>query len=249
MFGVDPKKLVKERHVSLEKISTMFGPKKANGYRSNNLDLTPEVAKQAKKLYFKFYPKNEKIINNEFVHKLCWGVVANMKNIAVNWTLLGLNITKEKAQKVKGPQVHLGRVGVEEKGAIAKTKGTTQNQNPKKSFQGLNVMANRARRPWSFTTNEIFGVEELCELKKVELIVAKSIISNVLQLKIELEAKVKHLHSQMEDREATCVETKMEMDILAKKISTQKKEVEKLQEILVGLGGGEQEFNDLNSSI
>jgi hypothetical protein len=191
MFGVDPKKLVKERHVSLEKISTMFGPKKANGYRSSNLDLTPEVEKRAKKLYFKFYPTNEKIINIEFGHKLCWGIVANM-HIAVNWTLLGLNITKEKAQKVKGPQVDLGRVGVEEKGAIAKIKGTTQNQNPKKLFQGLNVMANHSRRPWSFITNEIFGVEELCELKKVELIVAKSIISNVLQLKIELEAKVKH---------------------------------------------------------
>jgi hypothetical protein len=48
---------------------------------------------------------------------------------------------------MKGPQVYLGRVGVEEKGAIAKTKGIAQNQNPKKSFQGLNVMANHARRP------------------------------------------------------------------------------------------------------
>jgi hypothetical protein len=41
-------------------------------------------------------------------------------------------------------------------------------------------MANHARRPWSFTTNEIFGVEELCELKKVELIITKSIILDVL---------------------------------------------------------------------
>lgn len=60
---------------------------------------------------------------------------------------------------------------------------------------------------------------------------------------------MKHLHSQMENRKATCVETKMEMDILTKKFAAQKEEVEKLQEILVGFGGGEQEFNDLNSSI
>jgi len=74
----------------------------------------------------------------------------------------------------------LSCVGVEEKGVIIKIEGTTENQNPKKSFQGLNVMANHARRPWSFTTNEIFGVKELCELKKVELIVTKSIILDVL---------------------------------------------------------------------
>ncbi len=247
MFGVDLKKLVKEGHISLE-ISTMFGPKKANGYRSNNLDLTPEVKKQVEKLYFKLYPTNEKFINNEFGHKLCWRVVAKRENVVVNWALLGLNIAKQKAQRMKGPQVYLGRVGVEEKGAIAKTKGIAQNQNPKKSFQGLNVMANHARRPQNFTTDEIFGVE-LCELKKVELIVAKFVISNLLQLKSELEAKVKHLHSQMEDRKVACAKAKMEMDILVKKISAQKKEVEKLQEILVGFGGGEQEFNDLNSSI
>jgi hypothetical protein len=139
---------------------------------------------------------------------------------------------------VKGPHVDLGCAKIEEKGAIAKTKGTTQNHNLK-SFQSLNVMANHARRSWSFTTNEICGVEEFCELKKVELIATKCVISNVLWFKSELEAKVKHLHFQMEDRKVACVKAKMEMDILLSKFIVQKKEVEKLQESLVGFGGGE----------
>ncbi len=54
----------------------MFGPKKANGYRSNNLDLNPEVKMQVEELYFKLYPTNEKITNNEFGDKLYWGIVA-----------------------------------------------------------------------------------------------------------------------------------------------------------------------------
>jgi len=139
---------------------------------------------------------------------------------------------------VKGPHVDLGYAKIEEKGAIAKTKGTTQNHNLK-SFRGLSVMANHARRPWSFTTNQICGVENFCELKKVELIATKCVISNVLWFKSELEAKVKHLHFQMENRKAACAKAKMEMDIWSNKFLVQKKEVEKLQESLVGFGGGE----------
>jgi hypothetical protein len=45
MFGIDPKKLVEEGHISLEEVSTVFGPKKVNGYRSNSLNLTLEVKK------------------------------------------------------------------------------------------------------------------------------------------------------------------------------------------------------------
>ncbi len=99
MFGIDLNKLV-ERHISLEEVLTLFGPKKVNGYRSNNLDLTLEMKKQVEELYFKFYPTNEKFINNEFGHKFCWGVVGKRKNIAMNWALLRLNIAKEKAQKM-----------------------------------------------------------------------------------------------------------------------------------------------------
>jgi hypothetical protein len=38
----------------------VFGLKKANGYRSNNPDLDPEVKMQVEELYFKFYPTNKK---------------------------------------------------------------------------------------------------------------------------------------------------------------------------------------------
>jgi hypothetical protein len=38
----------------------MFGLKKANGYRSNNPYFNHDVKMQAKELYSKFYPTNEK---------------------------------------------------------------------------------------------------------------------------------------------------------------------------------------------
>jgi hypothetical protein len=56
----------------------------------------------------------------------------------------------------------------------------------------------------------------------VELVVLKSYIANVLQHKSNLEAKVKHLCCQMEDKEAAYVEAKMEMEIVMGKFSTQK---------------------------
>ncbi len=62
----------------------MFGLKKANGYRSKNLNLDLEVKMQAKQLYSKFYLTNEKITNYEFGHKLYWGIVAKQKAIPVN---------------------------------------------------------------------------------------------------------------------------------------------------------------------
>jgi hypothetical protein len=55
----------------------MFGLKKVNGYKSNNHEIDPEVKMQIEKFYFKFYPTNEKITNNEFGHKLCWGLWQN----------------------------------------------------------------------------------------------------------------------------------------------------------------------------
>jgi hypothetical protein len=78
-FGIQPKKLVEDRHITLVEVVVVFGPKKANGYRFKNHDLDIEVKMQAEKLYSKFYPTNEKITNNEFGHKLYWGIVANRK--------------------------------------------------------------------------------------------------------------------------------------------------------------------------
>ncbi len=40
-FGIQAKKLVEDGHITLDEVITIFGPKKANGYRSNNLDLDP----------------------------------------------------------------------------------------------------------------------------------------------------------------------------------------------------------------
>jgi chaperonin cofactor prefoldin len=56
----------------------------------------------------------------------------------------------------------------------------------------------------------------------VELIALKSSIANVLQQKSNLEAKVKHLCFQMEDKETTYVELKMEMEIATGKFSAYK---------------------------
>ncbi len=50
---------------------------------------------------------------------------------------------------------------------------------PKRSFHGLIVVANHGRRPIGFSKEEIFGVKELHELKKVELVAMKSSIANV----------------------------------------------------------------------
>jgi hypothetical protein len=65
-FGIQPKKLAEDGDITLDEVVLVFGPKKANGYRSNNHDLDPKVKMQVEKLYSKFYPTNEKITNNEF---------------------------------------------------------------------------------------------------------------------------------------------------------------------------------------
>lgn len=97
--GANPKKFCDEGHATLEEVSTMWGPNKQNGYKSNNHNLDVKVKAQAKKLYFKFYPTNEKITNNEFGCKLCWDIVAKHKYKQVNWSAFGLDIAKEKARK------------------------------------------------------------------------------------------------------------------------------------------------------
>jgi hypothetical protein len=40
-FGIELKKQVEEGHITLDEITTIFGVKKANGYKSNNLKLDP----------------------------------------------------------------------------------------------------------------------------------------------------------------------------------------------------------------
>jgi hypothetical protein len=79
-----PKKLVEDGHITLDEVVVVFGPKKANDHRSNNPDLDPEMKIQAKKLYSKFYPTNEKITNNEVGHKLYWRIVAKRKAVPMN---------------------------------------------------------------------------------------------------------------------------------------------------------------------
>jgi hypothetical protein len=69
------KNIFDEGHITLHEVFTMWSLRKQNGYKSNNLDFDVKVKAQGKELYFKFYPTNEKITNNEFGHKLCWGIV------------------------------------------------------------------------------------------------------------------------------------------------------------------------------
>jgi len=52
---------------------------------------------RTEELYFKFYLTNEKITNNEFGHKLYWGIVVEQKAIPMNSASLGLEVAKEKA--------------------------------------------------------------------------------------------------------------------------------------------------------
>jgi hypothetical protein len=52
-----------------------------------------------KKIYFKIYLANEKIINNEFGHKLCWDIVAQWKGVLIKWSTLSLDMAKEKTKE------------------------------------------------------------------------------------------------------------------------------------------------------
>jgi len=45
----NPKKFFDEGHATLEEVSTMWGPNKQNGYKSNNYNLDVKVNAQAKK--------------------------------------------------------------------------------------------------------------------------------------------------------------------------------------------------------
>jgi hypothetical protein len=99
--------------------------------------------------------------------------------------------------------------------------GSLNMRKPKKTPHGLTVATNHGRRPIGFTKEEFSKIKELQELQKVELVALKSSIANILQQKSNLEAKVKHLCFQMEDKEAAYVEAKMEMEIVMGKFATQ----------------------------
>jgi hypothetical protein len=170
-FGIQPKKLIEDGHITLDEVVIMFGPKKANGYRSNNLDLDPKVKMQVEELYFKLYPTNEKIKNNEFGDKLYWGIVVERKVVLVNWASLGLEVAKEKAQRgLKGTQIiethntTMDKDVVKLEGVVV---GSLSMHKPKKTLHGSTMVTNHGRRPIGFTKEKVFGVEELQELKKV----------------------------------------------------------------------------------
>jgi hypothetical protein len=101
-------------------------------------------------------------------------------------------------------------VVVKLKGVIV---GSLSMHKPKKTFHGLTMATNHGRRPIGFTKEEVSRIKKLQELKKVELVALKSSIANVLQQNSNLETKVKHLCSQMEDKEVAYAETKMEMEM------------------------------------
>ncbi len=42
-FGIKSKKLIKDGHITFDEVVVMFGPKNANGYKSNNLNFDPKV--------------------------------------------------------------------------------------------------------------------------------------------------------------------------------------------------------------
>jgi hypothetical protein len=153
---------------------------------------------QAEELYSKFYPINEKITNNEFGHKLYWGIVAKRKVVPVNRAFFGLEVAKEKVRRgLKGIQIIESHTTIVDKDVVVKLEkvivGSLSMHKPKKTPHGLTVATNHGRRPFGFTKKEVFRIKELQKLKKVELVALKSSMANVLQHKSNFEAKLKHL--------------------------------------------------------
>jgi hypothetical protein len=67
-------------------VTTIFGG--LNVLMPNSLELLFEVRMKVKKLYFKFFPTNEKITNNEFAHKLfgvLWQKERCAHELAIAW--------------------------------------------------------------------------------------------------------------------------------------------------------------------
>jgi hypothetical protein len=104
----------------------------------------------------------------------------------VNWASFGLKVAKQKTRKgFKGSQIINAHTTIMDKDVVVKLEGVVVSylnmHKPKKIPHGLTMATNRGRRPIGFTKEEVFGVKELQELKKVELVVVKSSIANVLQ--------------------------------------------------------------------
>jgi len=136
-----------------------------------------------------------------------------------------LEVAKEKTRiGFKGAQIIKAHTTIVDKDVVVKMEGVAVGSlsmdKPKKTPHGLTVATNHGKIPIGFTKEEVFRIKELQELKKVELVALKSSIANVLQQKSNLEAKVKHICSQMEDKKAAYVEAKMEMEIVIGKFST-----------------------------
>ncbi len=220
-------------------VVVVFGPKKANGYRSNNPNLNPEVNMQDEELYSKFYPTNEKITNNEFGQKLYWGIMAKQKDVPVNWASLGLEVAREKARRgLKGPQIIEAHTIIVDKDVVVTLEGvivgSLSMHKPKETPHGLTMVINHGRRPICFT-KEVSRIKELQELKKGGVSSFEIIHSKFFQQKSNLETKVKHLCSQMEDKEAAYANVKMKMEIAMGKFSAQRTHVENLQVVLMGM--------------
>ncbi len=138
-------------------------------------------------MYSKFYPTNEKITNNEFGHKLYWGIVAKQKVVPMNWVSLGLEVAKDKARRgLQGAQIIETHITIVDKDVVVKLKrvivGSLSMHKPKRTLQGLTMVTNHGRRPLGFTEKEVSKIKELQELKKVELIALKLSFANVLNI-------------------------------------------------------------------
>ncbi len=90
----------------------------------------------------------------------------------MNWASLGLQVAKEKARRgFKGVQIIKAHTATVDKDVVMKLEGVVVGSlsmyKPKKTPHGSTVATNHGRRPIGFTKEEVFGVEELQELKKV----------------------------------------------------------------------------------
>ena len=57
--GNSSSKLMKDSHITLEEVATIFKSKKTSGYRCNYKNLDPTVKRRAMELYKIFYPHHE----------------------------------------------------------------------------------------------------------------------------------------------------------------------------------------------
>ncbi len=151
-----------------------------------------------------------------------------------------MEVAKEKVRRgLKSFQIIEAHITIVDKDVVVKLEGvivgSLNMHKPKNIPHGLTVATNHGRKPIGFTKEEVSKIKELQKLKEVELVALKSSIANFLQQKPNLETKVKHLCSQMEDKEAAYANVKMKMEIAMGKFSAQRTHVENLQVVLMGM--------------